>query len=227
MVHDFLHRQKNVEGIFCDAFDVFCLIGTLSRLFAVQALLPLLPQAEEQAAGHVPQGDHHQPLQGLARGLIEDPGDRPVIHVRHAVLHAADDEHRDPQEDGQVLAQLVGVVGIAVHRREDAHVAQEAQQEETQQGGVHLGGHQGVGGDVDPRLRPADAGDPLHAADEHGANQVARPDDEQVDEVARPGVIEEIAGLAGEQVVSPGADGEKADGKEEGPHHIAAGKGVL
>ena len=73
----------------------------------------------------------------------------------------------------------------------------------------------------------ADAGEPLHAADEHSASQVARPDDEQVNEITRPGIIEQIACLASKQVVSPGADGEEADGKEKGPHHIPAGEGVL
>lgn len=40
-------------------------------------------------------------------------------------------------------------------------------------------------------------------------------------------MVKQIAGAPGEQCISPGADGEQADGKEECPHHVAAGEGVL
>ena len=48
------------------------------------------------------------------------------------MLHAGDDEHRDSQEEGQVLPQLVGVLGIPIDGDEDADVAQDATGEKCQ-----------------------------------------------------------------------------------------------
>ena len=71
-----------------------------------------------------------------------------------------------------------------------------------------------------------DAGEGLDPCDEHGAQEVAHPDDQQVQQVPRPGVFKQVAGLACKQRIAPGTDGKQADGKQQSPHHIAPREGI-
>ena len=158
--------------------------------------------------------------------LKENTGNAPVIHVCHAMLRAANDKDRNAQEDSQVLANLVGIAGVAVGCDKDTDVANDAQQEEAEQRRVHLGRHQLRGGDIDPCVHAANDGQPLYAGDQHAASQVAHPNGEHIQQIAGP-VVKNVTDLTGVQEIPSGADGEQAQGKQNRAHHIPAGEGVL
>lgn len=126
------------------------------------------------------------------------------------MLGAGQDEDRDAEDQGQVLADLVGVGLIAVHRDVDQHVAEHAQHEKAAQAvGVLRGdeplGRLGVGA--------GEAGAVHQRRHGQGADQVADPDHHQGAQIGRL-VLQDVAGLAREQVEAVGADGEQADGEK-------------
>lgn len=120
----------------------------------------------------------------------------------------------------------MGIVLIAVYGNEDEDVAQDAQDKQPQVGGRHLALHQTGGNCLDAGLA-GHAGQAFQPGQEHYAQEVSHPDEHQVPQVGGQAVVKEVTGLAGKQGVPSGADGEQANGKQQGPHHIAPWKGVL
>ena len=119
------------------------------------------------------------------------------------------------------------VLGIAVDCNKNTDITQDAQNEETQKTGPHLSLYHPGGSDIDPCFRPGDSRQVFQGTDQHAAQQVPNPDDHKIAQITRQRVIKYVTGLPGKKVISPCTDGKQPDGKEEGPHYRAAGKGIL
>ena len=197
-----------------------------ATLFCGQLTIELFCQGEQHTAYHIAQGNHDQIEKALSGEAGEGAGYRPVVHIRNGVLGATENENRNAQENGKIFAQLMRVLGVAVDGQVNKDVANAGQQENAPQTGGQLCIHHGLGGDVDSGVGAAETGEVLDEGQKTGAHQVANPDHCKGDQVAGL-VVKEIAGLSGEQIIAPGADGKQADAKQNRAHNIRAGKGIL
>ena len=172
----------------------------------------LSAQRDDDAAASVAQG-HHQHVQ--KRPAAPHIGGGEVKHIGDAVLKAAQDEHRDPQEDADVLADFMGIVFEPVHGNEHQNVAQHGQDEDGQQTVVQLGLAHGR-----RLLRDArDAGQADAIAHQSGAHQISQPYRRYKGRVAGR-LLKDVSHLPGEQVKPKGADGKQAQAEEHRPGHL-------
>ena len=172
----------------------------------------LSAQRDDDAAAGVAQGHHQHIQKRLAAPHI---GGGEVEHIGDAVLKAAQDEHRDPQEDADVLADFMGVVFKAVHGNKHQNVAQHGQDEDRRQAVVQLGlAH-------DRRLlRDArDAGQADAVAHQSGAHQIPQPHGSHKGGIAGR-LLKDVPHLSGEQIEAEGADGEQAKAEKRRPRHL-------
>ncbi len=207
------------NGICCSPFDV-----VWERLIEARSYLTF-EQGKENPARQIACRYDREAEHGLRGACDKCARNPPVVHVRHAVLGAAEDEARNPHEEGRILADLMRVLGIAVDCYENEDVADDAEDEKRNERVSHFRGDHCLSDCVDA-FAPANTGHTFRQGEDAGSYEVARPDQKGVPKVFQI-VVENVADLSGEKAVAPGADGEQAHGEKNRPDDVAPREGIL
>ena len=207
------------NGICCSPFDV-----VWERLIEARSYLAF-EQGKENPARQIACRYDREAEHGLRGACDKCARNPPVVHVRHAVLGAAEDEACHPHEKGHILADLMRVLGIAVDRYENEDVADNAEDEERNERISHLCRDHCLSDGVNA-FAPANPGHAFRQGEDAGPYEVAHPDYEGVPKVVQI-VVENVADFSGEEAVAARADGKQAHGEKNRPNDVAASEGIL
>ena len=112
---------------------------------------------------------------------------REIVHIRHAVFKAAEDEYAHAEKERKVFAQLVRIGAVAVHGEVDHHIAENGEQKRAEERLGKLDGAEGLRA----RTEGGEARELLCGGDERRAGKITEPDDRQR---ARIGAVVFFAG---------------------------------